>query len=372
MNILDIFYKNIILEAAKGFIESWFNYNIIFSTNILEDNKYYEATQNQDLFIPTLMIKDKDNFERLLKEYVYTALMFYPDTDFPEEILDYKEYNEQDRICKEKTIMAYLFANATADDFININQYIKRRIDFINNDYSGIYKLGFSNILNCDLNVYIEKDNYYNETPYKFTLLARNGLDTYKFPSIKFGVSEDTLYVYAIQNSKQDNTPFVKKINRLLYKVGEGFDTSYDNDEIYSSGNLKDITPSFLVSANVILSFFQTLGISNIVVPSILIERYNSKRSAILKQIKRYNLDEEKAKELEDEQIRIQTNLTEKFLRTFLRLAHHYENISVFAYPDDANNSLYLRQTGEVVCNNSLLLETNSLARTGFRKKVVK
>lgn len=373
MNVLDIFYENIIKEASQGTINCWFYHNIIFSTKLLEDNVEYKANNVDDeLFVPTLIIKNKAEFEKLLKEYIYLAIKFYPNYQFEEEILDYKLYDEQDKICKEKTLMTYLFANATNEDFNNINEYLRKRINFFNNDYTGIYNLGCSDILGANLEVHIDKDDYHNETPYKFTLIATNENDSYIFPSVKFGISDNKLYVYAIQNNKQDTTSFTKKINRALYKVGEGFDNNLDNYDIYDLGNLKDITPNFVVSANVLLSFFNQLGIKDIIVPSILIERYNAKRTYIINRAKRVKVSNEGLEQLKSEQLRIQSNLTEKLLRTFLRLEFHFSNIDVYAYPEEANNNLCLKQNNELECNNTLLLETANLASNAFDKKIIR
>ena len=48
--------------------------------------------------------------------------------------------------------------------------------------------------------------------------------------------SINNLYVYAIQNNRYRliNEFYTKKINRLLYKVNEGFDTKEDTYENFS------------------------------------------------------------------------------------------------------------------------------------------
>lgn len=116
--ILDIFYDNIIYEAQKGRINCLTYYNMVFSTNILEENKNYECLIDDDnLLIPTLIIKNKQLFDELLIEYVDKAMNFYDIDNFDNEILDYKAYDVTDKICQEKVIMTLLFANATYEDF---------------------------------------------------------------------------------------------------------------------------------------------------------------------------------------------------------------------------------------------------------------
>ena len=74
MKTLDIFYNQIVEEAKKGRINCFFYYNIIFNTKV--ENKEYLADINEDLIIPTLDIKNKQEFDELLIKYVHKCLQF--------------------------------------------------------------------------------------------------------------------------------------------------------------------------------------------------------------------------------------------------------------------------------------------------------
>lgn len=370
--ILDIFYKNIIYEAQKGRINCLTYYNMVFSTNILEENKNYECLIDDDnLLIPTLIIKNKQLFDELLIEYVDKAMNFYDIDNFDNEILDYKAYDVTDKICQEKVIMTLLFANATYEDFNDPINFLRKRIDFLNEVSIKNCDLGYSEILNSSLFASIDKDIINNETPYQFTLkcISLEG-EEFVFPKVKFGISKDTVYIYAIQNDSKLEGKFGRKINRILYKIGEGFSTDYENEK----ENLKDITSSFLVSLNVFLSYFNEIGYKNIIVPSILIERWNAKAIANSLKIKKRNLSNEQAKELIDDQVRIQYNLTNKFIRTFLRLEYHYNNIDIVDLPYGLSSYLILKfNDKEMYCNNPLLLETGLIARkSAIDRKILK
>ena len=63
--------------------------------------------------------------------------------------------------------------------------------------------------------------------------------------------------------------------------------------------------------------------------------------------------------EYSDEQNRIQSNLTEKLLRTFLRLTHHCNNLNIVSYPTEQDFNLHIFNDGNIRGNNSLL---NSIA----------
>ena len=120
MNVLDIFYKNIVPEATTGRIDCLTFYNIVFSTKIVnDDTEYKSCLDNENLLVPTLYIKDKELFDSLLIEYVDLCMNFYDDSNFDLDILDYHSYDEEKRICKEKAILALLFANETVEDFKN-------------------------------------------------------------------------------------------------------------------------------------------------------------------------------------------------------------------------------------------------------------
>lgn len=357
MNILNIFYENIIPEASVGRVNSYFYYNIMFSTNLVEDNKFIECKEkNENVLIPTLIIKNKSLFDQLLVEYVTEALKFYNDDNFCEEILDYKMY-DKDKICKEKTILATLFSNATLEDFNDPINFLKNRINFIKNNIENNYDLGYCDILKSNISLKIERDIIENETPFKITIIASNENDEYTFPSVKFGISDNKVYIYAIQNSK-DNVN--KKINRILYKIGEGF-----NDD-YTEENLKDVTASFLVTLNFSLALLKNLGYSEIIVPSILIERWNSKAKANVLRSKRTN----NLEELENKQLNIQENLTNKLIRTFLRLKYHYEGVDILSYPSELDNNLSIKINDmSIGCNNKLLNETQMLVSDNFESK---
>ena len=360
MDVLSIFYNNIIPEATTGRINCLTYYNIAFSTNIVEEAKIYSCDiDNDNLLIPTLMIKNKLEFDRLLIEYVNLALKFYSDNNFDEDILNNKIYDNDMKICKEKVILALLFANATIEDFNNPIDFLKRRIDFIYNYLTGNKDFGYCDVFNGNLSLVIEKDTINNETPYQMVIkCTSNDGDQFIFPKIKFGIGDDTVYIYAIQNRGNENNSFCKKINRVLYRVGEGFNADMDEN----SENLKDITASFLVSLNIAISYLFNNGYDKIIVPSLLVERWNAKNISNTLKIKIKNLDDDSARELFDDQDYIQQNLTNKLIRTFLRLGCHYNNIDVLSFPYEVDSCLHIGINDNLVkCNNSLLYKTYKL-----------
>jgi len=371
MNILDIFYNHIIPEATTGRIDCLNYYNIIFSTKIIEENKEYLASyDNDDIIIPNLMIKDKNKFDLLLIEYVNKAISFYDDSNFDNELINYTYENNNKRICKEKVILTLLFANATTEDFNDPCEFL-RRINFIDNDIRNNYDLGYSDILNGNVSILIKEDIINNETPYQMIIKVTSGNnEEFVFPKIKLGISDDSVYIYAIQNKEQENTTFNKKINRILYKVGEGFNDNLENNE----ENLKDVTSSFLVSLNICIAYLYANGYTNIIVQSYLIERWNAKCISNSLKIKHKNMDKEESKKIFDKQYYIQYNLTNKLVRTFLRLGCHFNNVDIISFPYEMDSCLRININNNLLrCNNRLLLETyeqvsNRISNKNVRK----
>jgi len=358
IDIKKIFYEGIVPEALLGRVNVYQYYNIVFNTYIYEEGVELNSNlDNNELFIPTLMIKNKELFDKLLWEYVNLACNFYDDSNFLECVCNNSLFGDG-MICKEKAVMALLFANATYEDFNDPINFLRKRIDFINNFSEMEIDIGYSPILKANLLLKTTKDIVNNETPSQFIVEAYEGNDKFIFPRLKYGISNDTVYIYAIQNEKHVSA-FGKKINRLFYKIGEGF--SYEeNDE-----NPKDITASFLVVLNMAINYFMANGYKKIVVPSILIERWNAKRMATDLKYRHKKIDCVEKNELDLKQDIIQSNLTNKLVRTFLRLAFHYNNIDILALPYEVDSYLHLGLNDNILmeCNNALLLETGNLIR---------
>lgn len=364
MDILDIFYRNIVPEAVDGRIDCFFYYNISFSTIVVENNrKEISKVKNNNVLNPTLFIKNKALFDSLLVEYVNLALDFYNQDILDTEIEDINKR----KFYKVKSIITLLFANATIEDFNNPCEFLNKRINFIKNDISNSYELGYFEIFKGNVFIDIKKDIINNETPYQILIkvLSDNG-DEFVFPSVKLGISDDIVYIYAIQNKINPTNSFSKKINRVLYKVGEGYEHDYEED----MEDLKDITASFLVALNMCVSYLQQNGYDKIVVPSFLNSRWNAKVIANERKISSKNLSEDEVNSINEEHEHLQNNLTNKLIRTFLRLGCHFNNIDVLSFPFEYDSCLHIFVNSlDVKCNNTLLYETYKLVENNINKK---
>lgn len=349
--IVNSFYYHIVPDASRGkMLTNWGVYNICYNTVVPSEDMEYLYEKN-DIFVPTLLINDKEKFDKCLVDYVKVATEFYGDAD-------------------ENIVMATLFFDATNEDFCNPIDYINRKKNFILDSRLDSLKegilLGYSEILDGNIYVQLSKDHVFYETPYvlETSLFGKNG--GYNFPGVSFGIEDNKAYIYSIQKRdvSTDKSLYEKKVNRALFKIGEGFDSKKDNYEKYDVGNLKDVSASFVVVSSILLGILENMGINEIILPSVRIVRWNNKVISKDDIVKRNRYDSKLNLQLESDMIRNQSNMTDKFLRTFLRLAHHFDGLDVISYPFEMDSNLRMNSSFDLVCNNSLLREVYELGKS--------
>ena len=354
--ITSIFYSQIVPEAARGHIECYFRYNMPFNTNI--EGRLIRAKVKEHLFVPTLMIRNQIEFDALLTEYIEKSMVFYDKSE-----LDIK------------AMMTLLWSNATAEDFQDPILYLKKRIAFFEDekliDTISNLDLVESEMLKGRIQVTLEKSKEVNETPYRIKIkLISNVNEEYELPAIYMGIYENKAYVYALQNDNEFKVTnsYQKKLKRLLYGIDAGLDVLSETRENYGFGNLKDVTSSFVLTANILMGILNKVGVEEVVVPSILITRWNAKEMAVDYRAHILNMDEEEIEGFRQEHENIQSNLTEKLIRTFLRLCHHHEGINATSYPMEVDSALHLTIGENNQCNNPILAETYDLFKSKQRR----
>ena len=378
MNDIRVFYDEIINEASTGRVDCFFMMNLLFSTYLKEENKTIEAKKDDDgrYLIPTLVIKNKESFNKLLTEYLTLARTKYDLTKYY-EALEFSDIKNHEQVIN-KLILTTLWANATYDDFSDSEEFLRKQISFLKDNTFSEYNeptiIGYSEMLGGYVEIENISEPILNETPnsLKISLVEPETNEKYTFPLVRYGIKDGKCYIYAVKKNKKfdiDNN-FKKKVNRKLFKIGENFDTKNDTYENYKEGNLKDVSASFVVASNIALGLLSSKGINDIVVPSILIERWNAKEKNIIVRSGREENKEEYIETNKDEHNEIQRNLTEKLLRTFLRIISHNNTFEVMSYPFDIDSSLHIRTSPELDCNNSLLNETFLIGEKANSKKI--
>ena len=363
----DKFYE-LVKEASTGSViidgEPW---NIYFDTLIEKNNKNiidtgYSAPGK-------LIIRNEDKFFELLEEYLKLEISKKRKTfTFLDNSIEEKE----------KYFMMNLLINATTEDFLNPENFLRRNIAFqkdktLNYLNEGVEVSLDESFFNSKLVIRNELTDSRQETPYKIALTLKDENNhEYHLPSIYYGIDHNTCYIYSIlnDNSKLNeldiNKKYVSKINRLLYKINKDIidsDEYYDYknkiSSYYPEDNISDITSSFILALNIFITILEHNGVNQIKAVPYLPLRYISREEASNK-----STDEKRKKELHERNINIQTNLTNKFIRTFRRLAYQNSQLEILTYPYEIDEYLTMRLLPRTKkLDNILLEETNSKIR---------
>lgn len=325
--MIENIFDEIIQEAEIGEIKvDDFVYNISFHTNYLNKNTVFADNRL------ILRIRNKENLLNLLKQYIVNL-----NINTPVEI---------------KRSLALLWANATWSDFESPEVFIKKNIDFLNNQVLEDKIIGpIESLLHSQ--IMIEISSYTQETPFCFKSFITNDNESYELPLISYGVSNGICYIYAIQNkTPEKNTTYEKKIKRLLYKLNDGVcDEETEEYKLYKKGlssyypeNISDVSPSSILCLTIFLNELYQKGIEKIKIVPFLPIRYQAKEVALKKKAYYYTKQEDARQkileEFQKEQLRIQNNLTQKFIRNFFRLNYHFSNIELYSLPFEIDEYL--------------------------------
>ncbi len=361
----EIFYE-LIKEASQGNIiidgEEW---PIGFNTIIYEDSKEKVSFIGNNLSL--LRITNEEAFFNALEEYISLEL------EKNRRAIPFLDQTGHSHI---KYLISYLFVNASTEEFTNPIPFIKRRIEFLQNDTFTYLNDGQRfNIGDFFLGSQMEVTNRENsismETASRldFTLVNRVEEKELRCPilSIYYGITEDnTCYIYSLMKPKepkknidQNEEKFKKKINRLLYKLQDGvMENESEEFKAYKNGtsdyypeNITDVTSSFVLGLTAFMALLESAGINKIKVIPYLPVRYLS-RSIAADNIS----DEEKRTELQERNNAIQYNATNKLIRTFRRVMYHLKDLELYSFPYELDECLNLTLSEEHTDLNNPLL----------------
>lgn len=287
-------------------------------------------------YIPNFIINDVDVFERNLRKYL-EAVRF---TDIRSTKIDERH--------NERYFMFNVWKNATLSDFSNPEKFILRYSNFIKDctfsefdDLTPIGRYGGSMLM-----VQRYQDDHGFETPYVMHLSLTNGKDIYNLPWIRYGISQNKngdklAYIYAIQRMEPSrNEQYNEVVKKNLNRVNTGVK------------KYRNVTPSAIAALTVFMGMLEGEGIKGIKAPDFLIGRYGRFTNATT----------------EEENDRIQYNLTEKFLRNFLRLDDQLDNLRIEPIYLDDNNSFLCMSLDEMQsCKNQAIGELYNLGRQAVK-----
>ncbi len=299
-----------------------FAFNTTYNYDNVKKNKTFVIKEH----LPNLQIKNEEELKDLL--FQYHQLYMSSNRKFTQT----QNMDEVFGTEKNKTLFALtnLFINAGFEDFENMNTYIKRSIDFLKSDigfaHNFWHDLGeMEGVKNARVSYRIAQNNYSLETPDRLEVKVEriNSFgeeETLYLPIVSFGISQNTAYVYTLQNlySKTNESPQLQKeLNRARFKLN----ANVPQEE-------QDVEPLNIITATVLAGFLKTQQVNKIYVNNFLPIRYFAKSEAYARKA---GHDEEKLHELQEQQQHIQENLTTKFLRTFLRVEQQTGAITLFS-----------------------------------------
>ena len=347
--ILNTFYNELLLETSTNkpvSIGDW-KFNVNFSSSSDENI-------NNGIIIN---INNKEKFNEILIEYTKTIIEHIITNDKLKDI-DYLFFNGNMHYMIKASLLNVWY-NATEEDFKNPINYLKTRTDFINDNISKSVKdkTYKSNEIPLLKNLFIEnkidiQNPAANETPFVFKteVVDENG-NNYCLPSISYGISDGKCYIYSIKNDKRPENEFSKKVNRLLYKANK--DLMYD----YEEENIKDVSVSQLFSMTTFFKFLEDNNITDLVIKNYFPIRYEAKEITINKKLNKlneklakldknsedYQKESAQIEKLKEENIRIQNNIINKYLRIFRRLEYQFGNVHITSYPYELDNNMHIK-----------------------------
>lgn len=329
-------------ENCKFYGDGYTDKEYLGSEDAVDEEYEAEFSNGTANYIPTLKVNEPEEFFEQLHKIILKYIEFHNLNN------SFTRFEKESVI---KNIIQTIFSNARYQDFEKPIQFFERYINFFNdqtlNEYDNtIISANITNLENSIIKVDNIKDNYGYETPYAFHISIKNDDLEYNLPIINYGISDNTCYIYSIQNKRKNNeSDFNKKIKRKLNKVN----SEVKNDTDYDIGDtILGTTPSFITAMTIFFTILKKHNIDNIRVITFLPDRYMEKLAT-----SEYDADE------------IQHNLTEKMVLLFYRLQHHIPNLDInfpiydaYSINDDNNigQDLVITLPEIIECNNNAFL----------------
>ena len=362
IQIINIFYNQIIPEAKEGKINCCMILNIAF--NLIVNNTEISTCEKlpyESIIIPTLKVTDKELFDSLLVKYVRKALEFYNPNDFNflNDIFEIANNDSLKKAYQVKYIIASLFANASFNDFANPLSFLNSRINMFDHnilDNDSEMELGYIESIGASIHVAEEICSVKNETPYRIRSYLRFD-DGYKLalPLIYIGNTGFNYQLYAIQKGDSNSLDSEKE---YLKKIRGGV-----------TSKIKGAPEHYFLAAMMALAFSKDTSLE--IIP-FLVERWNAKRIAIYQRMKiNPNLP---FQDMLNNQETIQNNITNTFIRYFIKITEVSSGINFITIPtmDSSNLNIQIEPTfisNSLVFNEIFNLITNSkIQNPNFRK----
>lgn len=268
------------------------------------EGKYYGQTG-----MPIVDVPNYELFREKLGDYLVKARDFYAyysvllaDSD--------KEY--------ERLLFAYLFFNMDLNDLENVCDFLDKRTQMLNGiDFKRVQSMG--KFRDCYVEGEVVRSGPGMEGPVGCLVKLRDK-ELAKFHIVFYGIENDKVHIFGIQNPfhKSWRNEANKKYDRLFRKLNKGID---EEDELHK------VTPTALATLTFFMANMKKQGYKEFYAHDFMPIRYYSNEENLKSE------DEETREELSEEHDEIQGNITDKFIRTLYRFAHHFDNYKIETLP---------------------------------------
>lgn len=241
-NILEVFFREI---KIKG------KYEIEFRNN----SAYIIPREEEQYYKPIMTIPDLNYFSDLLIEYINSINDFNTRNN-----IELKEYQNLSYIFN---IMLFNIASSDADD---LNKFMETRISFFRDDTLEEFTNPNKIFEYENITLYAQKktEDFGLETPYIMTFSMEVDGESYNLPIIRYGINNDGVcFIYAVQIGRgrtcdTNNIKYKNAVNQMNQGVKEH----------------RNISPSFVLILSAFIKILNSNGISKIMIPDFLFNRY--------------------------------------------------------------------------------------------------
>lgn len=245
----------------------------------------------------------------------------------------------------------WLVKNMTNSDTEDLAGYVKRYADFTaDKTFAGLSHPAFIGNVEDVSFLALNADEYEAglETPYLMLFWAEKNQISSVLPFIRYGIENTekgkVAYIYAVQRRKDENA-FETELDQQLDRIFAGANSGVKEH--------RNITPSMVCMLAVFIGMLKAKGIKEVKAPDFIVRRWG---------------DFWKAKTDED-CVRIQSNATNKFLLSFVRLSNQFEGLDIQFVPNEVDSFLHLKLSNELKTKNQTLAKFYEMGkRVGERE----
>ena len=270
----------------------------------IEDNPVGGKVDNSQ---PIVFIPNYKVFLKKIEKFLNVS------REFHKQEMDYFELHGKEF---DKKLFLDLIVSASNYDLVDILDYVDKRTKMTQQNLSlKEFKMG--EYQGCEIWGKISKNQSNLESPYRFNVAFSDGENSFKLPSVLFGVVDGEAQIMGIQNfNKENQNPLSKKLDRFFRKVNKDVDMTDD---------MSKISPNALVSFTLFNEYLKKCGIRKEKFYAFMPIRYYCQKEVGFHKAK----NEEERIEFLEKHNKDQYNMMDKVFNMFFRFEHHFDNSQV-------------------------------------------